>query len=100
MKRRSKMLTDIPQINQALEFIKAEDDNTTQETLRMCQIAAPSFHEEKKAEYVCKRFEQIGLSDVHIDEVGNAWNLAWNRKRSDNHACGTYGYCSFRLIRM
>ena len=49
MKRRSKMLTDIPQINQALEFIKAEDDNTTQETLRMCQIAAPSFHEEKKA---------------------------------------------------
>lgn len=71
MKRRSKMLTDIPQINQALEFIKAEDDNTTQETLRMCQIAAPSFHEEKKAEYVCKRFEQIGLSDVHIDEVGN-----------------------------
>ena len=65
------MLTDIPQINQALEFIKAEGDNTTQETLRMCQIAAPSFHEEKKAEYVCKRFEQIGLSDVHIDEVGN-----------------------------
>ena len=37
----------------------------------MCQIPAPSYQEEKKAEYVRKKMLEAGLEDVHIDEVGN-----------------------------
>ena len=39
-------------VQRALVFLKEDDDRTLQETLEMCQIPAPSYQEEKKAEYV------------------------------------------------
>ena len=58
-------------VQHALAFLKEDDDRTLQETLEMCQIPAPSYQEEKKAEYVRKKMLEAGLEDVHIDEVGN-----------------------------
>ena len=58
-------------VQRALVFLKEDDDRTLQETLEMCQIPAPSYQEEKKAEYVRKKMLEAGLKDVHIDEVGN-----------------------------
>lgn len=37
------------------------------------QIAAPTFHEEKRAEFVRGLFEQEGLRDVTMDEAGNVY---------------------------
>lgn len=37
------------------------------------QIAAPTFHEEKRAEFVRGLFEQEGLQDVAMDEAGNVY---------------------------
>jgi tripeptide aminopeptidase len=37
------------------------------------QISAPTFHETKRAEFVCARFAQEGLSDVTMDESGNIY---------------------------
>jgi len=37
------------------------------------QIAAPTFHEGKRAEFVRGLFEREGLSDVMVDEVGNVY---------------------------
>ena len=59
--------------------IKEEDPATTQDTLNMCQIPAPSYKEEKKAEYIRERFREIGLRDVRIDAWKCAWDLAGNR---------------------
>ena len=44
------MILENEKIKQALEYIKEEDQATTQDTLNMCQIPAPSYKEEKKAE--------------------------------------------------
>ena len=44
------MIINNEKIAKALEYIKSEDENTTQETLTMCQIPAPSHQEKKKAE--------------------------------------------------
>lgn len=55
------MILENEKIKQALEYIKEEDPATTQDTLNMCQIPAPSYKEEKKAEYVRERFRQIGV---------------------------------------
>ena len=46
------MILENEKIEQALEYIKEEDPATTQDTLNMCQIPAPSYKEEKKAEYI------------------------------------------------
>ncbi|MDR3572919.1 MAG: M20/M25/M40 family metallo-hydrolase [Anaerolineaceae bacterium] len=37
------------------------------------QIAAPTFHERRRAEYISEKWQAAGLRDVSIDEVGNVW---------------------------
>ena len=69
------MILENEKIKQALEYIKEEDPATTQDTLNMCQIPAPSYKEEKKAEYIRERFQEIGLRDVRIDAVGNVLGI-------------------------
>ena len=58
-------------VQKALQFLQEDDERTLQEHLEMCQIPAPSYEEGEKAEYVRKKMVETGLSDVHIDEVGN-----------------------------
>ena len=59
-------------IYKALEYIKKDDERTLCELLEMCQISAPSYMEKKKADYVLNKFQEIGLSNVHMDEI---WNV-------------------------
>ena len=58
-------------IKKALNYLKEDDERTLQELLEMCRIPAPSHMEREKAEYVREKMEQLGLEDVHMDEVGN-----------------------------
>ena len=58
-------------VQEALKFLEEDDERTLQETLEMCQIPAPSYQEEKKAEYVFHKMQEAGLEDVHMDAVGN-----------------------------
>ena len=58
-------------VQEALKFLCEDDERTLKEHLEMCQIPAPSYEEGEKAEYVRKKMVDAGLSDVHIDEVGN-----------------------------
>ena len=41
--------------------------------VRIQQIAAPTFHEGARAEFVRRMFEEEGLSDVAMDETGNVY---------------------------
>ena len=66
------MLLHNETVRKALDEIRALDETTTQETLTLCQIPAPSHQEKEKAEYILKLFREIGLLDVHMDEV---WNV-------------------------
>ena len=59
------------EIQEALKLLQKDDERTLQEHLEMCQIPAPSYEEEEKAEYVRAKMVEAGLSEVHIDEVGN-----------------------------
>ena len=71
-------------VQEALKFLREDDERTLQEHLEMCQIPAPSYEEGEKAEYVRKKMVDAGLSDVHIDEVGNVlgtWKGAGNGPR-------------------
>ena len=55
----------------ALEYIKQADEITLKEQLEMVVIPAPSYYEQAKGKYVYDKFLEIGLEDVHVDEVGN-----------------------------
>ena len=62
-------------VQEALKFLREDDERTLQEHLEMCQIPAPSYEEEKRNMSERKKMVDFGLSDVHVDEVGNARNL-------------------------
>jgi len=43
--------------------------------IQIQQIAAPTFHEQERAKFAQKLFEEEGLQDVSIDETGNVYGL-------------------------
>lgn len=53
--------------------LNAAADWVVEEAVRIQQIPAPSFHEAKRAAYVAAQFRALGLSDVDVDEVHNAY---------------------------
>lgn len=41
------------------------------ETIAVCEIPAPTFHEEQRARYVARQFSAAGLDGVSLDVLGN-----------------------------
>lgn len=60
-----------PEIRKALEFIKSIETQTLADQVKICEIPAPPFKEEKRAAYLKQRFAELGLKNVRIDKVGN-----------------------------
>ena len=65
-------ITGMESVQKALAFLKEDHENSIAEQLELVQIPAPTFHEEKRAEYMAAKFRELGLTDVHIDRTGNA----------------------------
>lgn len=60
-----------PVIQKALDDIRKDDHWALEEMITITQIPAPPFKEEKRAAYLRKRFQDLGLSDVSQDSEGN-----------------------------
>lgn len=58
-------------VQEALEFIKKDHENTVKEQVELCLIPAPSHHEESRAKKVYEKMLDYGLDDVYMDEVSN-----------------------------
>ena len=70
-----------PAVADALKLIADQMEIAMQEQIELCEIEAPTFHEEKRAASVAERMKRYGLSNVHIDEIGNVIGV---RKGSGN----------------
>ncbi len=60
-----------PGIQQAFHFIDEMRSELDDELVRICEIPAPPFKEETRAREIARRFEEIGLLRVRLDEEGN-----------------------------
>ncbi len=60
-------------VQQGSAFIKADQDNTTQDQITITEIPAPPFKEDERGEYYKGRLAELGLADVQEDEVGNVY---------------------------
>ncbi len=63
------------EVQRAFEFVNSHLDEITEEQIRICSIPAPPFGEQERAEYLCQRFLELGLTDAKIDEEGNCLAL-------------------------
>jgi acetylornithine deacetylase/succinyl-diaminopimelate desuccinylase-like protein len=64
------LLTD-PTVKAAFAAIEKNEPEMIAEQIRVCEIASPPFHEQQRGLELKRLFEQLHLSDVHIDEAGN-----------------------------
>ncbi|HEY5547196.1 MAG TPA: M20/M25/M40 family metallo-hydrolase [Gemmatimonadaceae bacterium] len=60
-----------PAIRAALDRIRADNAWTVDQQISICEIPAPPFKEERRAAEMKRRFEALGLRNVHIDSIGN-----------------------------
>lgn len=58
-------------IKSAFSAIERNEPKMLQEQSRICEIAAPPFHEEQRGLELEKLFEELQLQNVHIDKAGN-----------------------------
>ncbi len=64
------LLTD-PSIKAALEAAKTSEPQTIDDQIRICEVPSPTFKESARGELLRRAFQQVGLRNVHVDEVGN-----------------------------
>jgi len=68
-------LISSPHVTRALRSFETNADAITEEQIRICSIPASPFGEQERAEYLSRKFLDLGLTDVEIDEEGNCLGL-------------------------
>jgi acetylornithine deacetylase/succinyl-diaminopimelate desuccinylase-like protein len=68
-------LMSTPHVARALRFFETHADAITEEHIRICSIPASPFGEQERAEYLSRKFTELGLTEVEIDEEGNCLGL-------------------------
>ena len=64
-------LMAMPQVKAAVESTRRNEPQIIEEQVRLCEIEAPPFREQKRAAALKAAFESLGLQNVRVDEVGN-----------------------------
>jgi len=71
-----------PHVARALRFFETHADAIIEEQIRICSIPASPFGEQERAEYLSRKFSELGLTEVEIDEEGNCLGLLAGSSRS------------------
>lgn len=72
-------------VHQAFQWLHIHEQQILRWQAEMVAVAAPPFGERARAEWLCERFRELKLSDVHLDEVGNA--IGMRRAAGSSRQC-------------
>ena len=68
-------LISSPHVTRALRFFETNADAITEEHIRICSVPASPFAEQERAEYLSRKFRDLGLTEVEMDDEGNCLGL-------------------------
>lgn len=68
-------VASLPEVHAAMAWFRSHARELTHEQLEVTGIPAPPFAEHNRAEWLRKRFIELGLVDVQVDEIGNVVGL-------------------------
>jgi len=77
------LLSD-PSVRAALEAAKKNEPKFISEEARICEIAAPPFHENARGQELQRLFGAMGLKDVRMDSIGNVIGVRPGRSAHPN----------------
>jgi tripeptide aminopeptidase len=69
-------LASHPKVQAAFSWFGCEEPRIAEWQMDVASIPAPPFGEAPRAEWLVQRFQELGLADVHSDEVGNVFGIA------------------------
>lgn len=70
------------QVKAALKVVEKNETRMVEEWIALTEIESPSMHEDERAEYMMRRFSELGLSDIRRDGFGNVLALLPGKKPS------------------
>lgn len=70
-------LVEMPEVRSALAWMRTQEHQFTRWQLDMAAIPGPPFGETARAQWLQQRFRELGLEDVHTDDVGNVFGIRW-----------------------
>ena len=65
-------ITNLPEVQEGLDFIKNEEDLQIKQQCELTMIEAPTGDEYDRAVWMVERFKELGLTDCHVDQYNNA----------------------------
>ena len=68
-------LSALPEIRQAYDWFRVSEPRLRQWQIEMARVPAPPFGEAARGLWLAERFRELGLDEVHIDEVGNVFGI-------------------------
>ena len=74
-------LARTPAVRSCLEWFRKERAWINEQHLKLCRIPAPTFLEQKRAEWIAERFRSLGW-ESKLDRAGNV--VAWLARRKDD----------------
>ncbi len=66
-------LSALPEIRSAFAWLRAQEPQFAHWQLELARIPAPPFGEAARAAWLAETFRDLGLDDVHNDDVGNVF---------------------------
>src|SRR5260370_38998910 len=60
-------------VHAAFSWLRAHERETTGSQMDLARIPAPPFGEQARTTWLLEKFRDIGLEDVHADELGNVF---------------------------
>ena len=68
-------LATLPEVHHAFDWFRSAESTLRQWQIEMARVPAPPFGEAARGVWLAARFRELGLNDVHIDEVGNVLGI-------------------------
>src|SRR5947209_4849791 len=68
-------VASLPDVHAAMAWFRSHTRDITDEQLELTKIPAPPFGEHERAEWLRRRFTELGLTDVHIAEALKAADI-------------------------
>ncbi|MGG3571688.1 M20/M25/M40 family metallo-hydrolase [Bacillus gobiensis] len=62
-------------VKKGLEFLKADNDQTTTDQIELTEISAPTFYEDARGQRYAEKLKELGLQQIETDEAGNVFGL-------------------------
>jgi tripeptide aminopeptidase len=94
-------LQNHPAVKRALDFLAAAEPTLMAQQVAINEIPAPTFQESDRANYFLTQFQQLNLTSVAQDEVGNVigcWpHTAADNVKIGNRSVGDIGVVSDRV---